>query len=96
VAEGTVSELRGKPRLLVRASPFEQARHVLERVEAGGVVVQDGSFILSVDPERAPWLNRELTAAGVAVEVMRPFERSLAQVFFELNGLTPEIGAAHG
>ena len=44
----------------------------------------DGGLELAVEPERAAWLNAELVGAGVAVRELRPRERDLEQVFFDL------------
>jgi hypothetical protein len=37
-------------------------------------------------PEHAVDINRELIVAGVTVSELRPFERSLEEVFFQLTG----------
>lgn len=95
VAEGTVAELRGQPRLLVRAEPVAQARQVLERAAPGAVTEQDGSFLLGIDVDRAPALNRDLLNAGIAVQALQPVERSLAEVFFDLNAPAPDGVASH-
>jgi ABC-2 type transport system ATP-binding protein len=96
VAEGTVAELQGKPCLLIRAEPLEQARRVLEAEAPGCAMLQDGAFLLRVDPARAPSLNRALTDAGIAVTALRCVERSLTDVFFELNDLQAEGAPDHG
>ncbi len=65
VAEGTVSELRGREGLLVRASPLEEALYIAARlagVEEATVV--DGALRLIVDPERAAEINGKLVSAG--------------------------------
>ncbi|WP_323373659.1 ABC transporter ATP-binding protein, partial [Plantactinospora alkalitolerans] len=87
VAESTVAELRGAASLRVLADPLdtaaERARTLLgpDRVR-----VVDGGLDLAVDPDRAAWINAELVGAGVAVRELRPRERDLEQVFFELTG----------
>ena len=85
IAEGTVAELCGRPRLLVQAKPFEQAQRVLESAEPGGVTVREDVLLVDVSPGRAATLNRELTLAGIEVDALRPVERSLQEVFFALN-----------
>ena len=87
VAEGSIDELRGGSHLLVRASPLEKARSVLEReVGAENVSSQDGGLTLSVSPDRTAELNATLVHAGVAVSELRPGSRSLEDVFMELTG----------
>ncbi|MEO3924589.1 ABC transporter ATP-binding protein [Micromonosporaceae bacterium B7E4] len=93
VAESTVAELRGAAGLRVLAEPLGGAE---ERVRAllgpDRVRVVDGGLDLSVDPDRAAWLNSELVGAGVAVRELRPLERDLEQVFFELTGGADHVG----
>ncbi|MDP9454403.1 MAG: ABC transporter ATP-binding protein [Actinomycetota bacterium] len=87
VAEGTVSELRGREGLLVRASPLEEALYIAARlagVEEATVV--DGALRLIVDPERAAEINGKLVSAGISVSELRPAEQSLEEVFLELTG----------
>jgi ABC-type multidrug transport system ATPase subunit len=88
VAEGTIDELRGKSKLLIRAKPTDQAMAVLAG-ECGADKVQvtdDGAFSLSVEPARAAELNRRLVQAGIDVTELRESERSLEDVFMELTG----------
>ncbi|MDG4785564.1 ABC transporter ATP-binding protein [Micromonospora sp. WMMD1102] len=94
VTESTVAELRGKTSLRVLADPLgaaeERARALLgpDRVR-----VVDGGLDLAVEPERAAWLNAAFVEAGLAVRELRPRERDLEQVFFELTGGTDAAGA---
>jgi len=87
VAESTVAELRGDVRVKVVADPLplaaETARALLG---AEHVTVEDGALALDLEPARAGWVNRELVTAGVDVTEIRPLERDLEQVFFELTG----------
>src|SRR5229473_1083595 len=88
VAEGTIDELRGKSKLLIRAKPTDQAMAVLA-AECGAdkvKVTDDGAFSLSVEPARAAELNRRLVQAGIDVTELRESERSLEDVFMELTG----------
>ncbi len=88
VAEGTIDELRGNSKLLIRAKPTDQAMAVLA-AECGAdkvKVTDDGAFSLSVEPARAAELNRRLVQAGVDVTELRESERSLEDVFMELTG----------
>jgi len=87
VAEGSVAELRGAAGLRMLAEPLDDAaEHARALVGAERVRVADGALELAVDPDRAAWLNTELVRAGVAVRELRPRERDLEQVFFELIG----------
>jgi ABC-2 type transport system ATP-binding protein len=88
VAEGTIEELRGESKLLIRAKPTDQAMAVLAG-ECGAdkvKVTDDGAFSLSVEPARAAELNRRLVQAGIDVTELRETERSLEDVFMELTG----------
>ncbi len=88
VAEGTIDELRGESKLLIRAKPTDQAMAVLA-AECGAdkvKVTDDGAFSLSVEPARAAELNRRLVQAGIDVTELRETERSLEDVFMELTG----------
>jgi ABC-2 type transport system ATP-binding protein len=94
VAESTVAELRGGARLRVVAEPLDTAA-ARSRALLGGerVHVVDGGLDLSVEPDRAAWINAELVDAGVAVSELRMRERDLEQVFFELTeGGTSRVG----
>jgi ABC-2 type transport system ATP-binding protein len=88
VAEGTVDELRarsGGSALLVRATPLDQARRLVESLVPGQVRVDNGALILSVDPSQAASINRRLVADGVDVSELRVSEQSLEDVFLQLT-----------
>ncbi|MEU3455049.1 ABC transporter ATP-binding protein [Micromonospora sp. NPDC006766] len=85
IAEGRVADLRGAAVLRVLADPLEQAAaRARELVGAERVRVVNGGLELSVGPDRAAWVNAELVGVGVAVRELRPRERDLEQVFFDL------------
>jgi ABC-type multidrug transport system ATPase subunit len=87
VAEGTVSELRGRAGLLVRAEPVEEAARVAARLPGvEGVEETYGMLRLTTDPEQAAEINARLVEAGLRVSELRPVERSLEEVFLELTG----------
>src|SRR5690606_34946925 len=87
LAESTVADLRGQASLLIRADPLATAREVATReVGAERVAFSDGSLRLSIDSERTDALVRALVGAGVKVREVRPLERNLEDVFFELTG----------
>ncbi|HYW27238.1 MAG TPA: ABC transporter ATP-binding protein [Terriglobales bacterium] len=87
VRESTVRDLRGTAGVLVRARPADAARRMLTEMfgpEAVGQV--DGALRVSTDPERSAELNSMLATAGVAVSELRPVQKSLEEVFFQLTG----------
>jgi ABC-2 type transport system ATP-binding protein len=49
------------------------------------VRVHDGTLRLDVDDDQAPWVNRELVGAGVAVRSLGWYQPSLEDLFFELT-----------
>jgi ABC-2 type transport system ATP-binding protein len=49
------------------------------------VSVIDGTVHLRLDPRRAAEVTRALVTAGVDVHEIRPSERSLEEVFFEMT-----------
>jgi ABC-type multidrug transport system ATPase subunit len=92
VAEGTVEELRGRPRLRVWAEPVDVAVRIaaaLPRVEH--VTVRDGFIEVAADVAQAAAINLELVRAGVAVSELSAHTASLEDVFLELtaNGGRP-------
>ena len=93
VAEGTVDELRarsGGQALLVRASPIDQARRMLESLlKPDQVQLRDGLFTLAVGPSQAAAINRRLVADGVDVTELRVAEQSLEEVFLQLTEKQP-------
>jgi ABC-type multidrug transport system ATPase subunit len=87
VSQSTVQELIGGKGVLVRADNSERAAEILTRMfGAAAVTRQDGFFHLKTDPTHTTEINRELVTSGVGVSELRPFERSLEEVFFQLTG----------
>jgi ABC-2 type transport system ATP-binding protein len=87
VAQGTVGELRGQARLLVRANPMDRARQLLEEMHGvEQVQVSDGALVLATEAVQAGEITRELVTSGVLVSELRPVERSLEETFLELTG----------
>ena len=87
VIQSTVQELIGEKGVVVRAQPSEGAGDVLTRMFGPAAVVrEDGFFHLKTDPGQSVEINRQLMAAGIAVSELRPYERSLEEVFFQLTG----------
>jgi ABC-2 type transport system ATP-binding protein len=88
VAEGTVDELRarGGRHLLIKASPLDEARRLLESVLGPDRVEErDGFFALKAEPSQAASLNRRLVADGVDVSELRVSEQSLEDIFLQLT-----------
>ncbi|TMD28981.1 MAG: hypothetical protein E6I92_01865 [Chloroflexi bacterium] len=87
ITQSTVQELLGEEGVLVRAQPIEQAQDILTRIYgADAISRQDGAIRLKTKPENSVEINRSLTTAGIGVSELRPFERSLEEVFFQLTG----------
>jgi ABC-type multidrug transport system ATPase subunit len=87
VTQSTVQELLGEEGVLVKAQPVDRAYALLASmfgVEA--VSRQNGSIRLKTDPAGSLEINSKLVAAGIGVSELRPFERSLEEVFFQLTG----------
>lgn len=85
VAEGTIDELRGQGGLVIRATPADKARSVLDQIAPGQVHPVNGHFTLAVDPAQASMINRRLIESGVDVSELRETERSLEDVFLQLT-----------
>jgi ABC-2 type transport system ATP-binding protein len=87
VKQSTVQELLGEEGVLVRAQPIEQAEELLTKMFGPEAISrQDGAIHLKTMPEHSMEINRRLTEAGIGVSELRPFERSLEEVFFQLTG----------
>ncbi len=90
VAEGTVDDLRGEARLLVRVDQPGQARAILLGFPGvAGVEVDQGSLRVTthrgVDIDEAG-LNRCLVGAGIGVRELRADRHSLEEIFLTLTG----------
>ncbi|HKC18825.1 MAG TPA: ABC transporter ATP-binding protein [Candidatus Dormibacteraeota bacterium] len=87
VRQSTVQELIGEEGVLVRAEPQDRAAELLTAMfGAAAISRQDGAIHLKVEPAQSTEINRQLVAAGIGVSELRPFERSLEEVFFQLTG----------
>ncbi len=86
VTEATVDELRGGAGLVVRAEPMDLALMVGRQLAGEpNVSLVDNVMEVRLDPERAAELNRKLVSNDVDVYEIRPVERSLEEVFFNLT-----------
>jgi ABC-2 type transport system ATP-binding protein len=87
VTQSTVQELLGEEGVLVKAQPADRAYELLAGMfGAAAVSRQDGAIRLKTDPAGSLEINSRLVAAGIGVSELRPFERSLEEVFFQLTG----------
>jgi ABC-2 type transport system ATP-binding protein len=87
VAQGTVSELRGREGLLVRAEPVKEAHEIAKRLAGIEEVKEtEGMLRLTTDPGRAAEINAKLVSAGLRVSEIRPSEQPLEEVFLKLTG----------
>ena len=92
VAEGTVSELRGREEVIVRAEPVDKARSIVEKLPGVEEVrVSDGALHVAADTEAAE-VNAKLVEAGVRVSELQVAGQSLEEVFLELTGEEPQEG----
>jgi ABC-2 type transport system ATP-binding protein len=87
LTESTVTELRGASSILVRAHPVDDVVGTVDRLygERTAQVGPDGAVRVAVGTEHSAELTRSLVEAGVAVHEVRPVERSLEEVFFEMT-----------
>jgi ABC-2 type transport system ATP-binding protein len=84
VTEGSLSELRGLPGLIVRVSPPDRADGILRSLfGADKVTVTSGAFNLAIHPERAAEVAAALTGAGLRLTELRQRDRTLEEVFFQ-------------
>ena len=99
VAEGTVAQLRGRERLLVRAVPLDRALRVAERLEGvRDAEITTGVLALATDNGSgngsSAAIVRRLVSAGLDVSEVRVAERSLEEVFLNLTRKGGEDDAA--
>ena len=86
VAEGTVDELRGRERLLLRAEPLDEAVRLVGSLRGIEDVTRfDGALRVAAGSVPAHEIARALVEAGLAVNELRPDRASLEEVFFELT-----------
>ena len=87
VRQSTVQDLLGQEGVFVRAQPLDRAEQELTaQFGAAAITRQDGALHLKVKPEQSSEINRRLVDVGIAVSELRPLERSLEEVFFQLTG----------
>ena len=99
VAEGTIEEMRsrGGQALLIRATPLDQARRLVEAaLSPDRVSEHEGMLSLQVDPSQAASINRRLVADGVDVSELRMSEQSLEDVFLQLTEKAPSTPSPSG
>jgi len=89
VKQSTVQDLLGEEGVLVRAQPIDQAQEILSKMFGADAISRNGdagALHIKTKPSHSAEINRQLVAAGVGVSELRPFERSLEEVFFQLTG----------
>jgi ABC-2 type transport system ATP-binding protein len=87
VTQSTVEELLGEQGIVVKTDDNERAQEILSRMYgAPAVIRENGHLHLKTNPSNSLEINRQLTASGIGVSELRPFERSLEEVFFQLTG----------
>jgi ABC-2 type transport system ATP-binding protein len=91
LAESTVSRLRGASVILLRAEPAPRALTVLQDVVRGAVTaLDDGAVRIEEPDDRIPAITAALVRADLEVQEIRPLDRTLEEVFFELtSGAAP-------
>ncbi|WP_166352811.1 ABC transporter ATP-binding protein [Phytoactinopolyspora limicola] len=91
VTESTVADLRGRSALLVRAEPVDVALAVAMKVAGDDAahLLDGGGLRVDAPAAAAPRLTRDLVTAGADVLEIRPAERSLEDVFFEITDADP-------
>ena len=96
IAEGTVTELRGQERLLVRVTPLDRALPVATRLKGvEDARVENGAITLATKGGlAAAAIVRRLVDAGLDVNEVRPIERSLEEVFLNLTSRGSENDVA--
>jgi ABC-2 type transport system ATP-binding protein len=87
LTESTVADLRGASSVLVRAIPVERALAAVERLYGAEAVHvrADGTLLVAVDTAHSADLTRALVQEDLAVHEIRPVERTLEEVFFEMT-----------
>ncbi|HEX6195628.1 MAG TPA: ATP-binding cassette domain-containing protein [Jiangellaceae bacterium] len=90
--ESTVTELRGASTVYVRAEPVDRVLATGMKLAGDeGVRQHDGGVHLDLAGDRVPELTRALVSSGVDVHEIRPSERSLEDVFFEMTSRSNEM-----
>ena len=90
LAQGSPAQLRGEPRLWLRAEPAAEAAAIAAAL-AGVQRAEVAEGMLGVDladpgPAGAAAVNKELVGAGVEVSEVRTARRPLREVLLELTG----------
>jgi ABC-type multidrug transport system ATPase subunit len=87
VKQSTVQDLLGEEGVLVRATNLDAAQEILAKMFGSEVISrEDGALHLNTKPSNSVEINRQLVTAGIGVSELRPIERSLEEVFFQLTG----------
>jgi ABC-2 type transport system ATP-binding protein len=90
VKESTVHDLRGSAHVAIVASPRDQAIEKLKNMLPPERISEvDGQIRVDIEPDKSPWVNRELMSAGIDVYEIRREERSLEEVFMAMSQSYP-------
>jgi len=92
VAEGSVDELLGRGRYLrLRSEDNSALVNAMTAIPwVSGVEMLDGFVRAAVPPDRAAELNRVLTAHGIYLAELAPWEADLESIFLQLTGEVSE------
>ncbi|KAA0022038.1 ABC transporter ATP-binding protein [Antrihabitans cavernicola] len=86
LAESTVAELRGATTMLLRAEPAAVAFPFVQRAAGSQrTMLTDKGIRVEVGADQAPALARAVVESGADLLELRPDERSLEDVFFEMT-----------
>jgi ABC-2 type transport system ATP-binding protein len=86
VVESTVEELRGESELVIRATPADLVRTILDQLAyVQSIRSVDDELRLRVDERHTGEVTRALVLAGAEVQEVRRLDRQLEDVFFEIT-----------
>jgi ABC-type multidrug transport system ATPase subunit len=95
VMEGSMDDVRGAGRLVVRATPRDRAEATLVALLGRDrVAPRDDALCVDVAPDQAAHLGRRLFQAGLEVHEIRRDERRLEDVFLALEAQERSDGRA--
>ncbi|MGH7765735.1 MAG: ABC transporter ATP-binding protein [Candidatus Dormibacteraceae bacterium] len=87
VTQSTVEALLGEQGVVVKTDSNDRAVEILAAMYGPAAVIREnGHLQIKTEPGHSLEINRQLTASGIGVSELRPFERSLEEVFFQLTG----------
>jgi ABC-2 type transport system ATP-binding protein len=97
VSEGTVDELRGTSRLVVRAAPLHNAEaHLVAMLGRESVSRRGEELLLAIGTNQTAAVSRHLVESGLALYELRREERSLEEAFLQLTAEPSQKAANSG